>query len=77
MTVDLSSTSSQAVHADLDLTLSDASGVENVIGSAFADNLTGNTLDNVLEGGVGDDTLAGGTGNDTYDFARHRRAKAR
>ena len=40
-------------------------GVENVIGSGFADTLTGDEFANELSGGAGDDTLAGGKGNDT------------
>lgn len=51
------------------------SGVENLIGSAFADTLIGddgiNIIDgeggdDVLNGGVGPDTLSGGIGNDIY-----------
>ncbi len=41
-------------------------GIENLIGSRYADRLTGNTHDNVLDGGAGNDTLKGGDGNDTY-----------
>ncbi len=44
-------------------------GIENLIGSDFADTLTGNTLDNVLEGGGGADTLIGGGGSDTASYA--------
>ncbi len=41
-------------------------GVENVIGSDFADILTGdNATDNVLRGGAGNDTMSGLAGNDT------------
>lgn len=40
------------------------SGIENILGSAFADNLTGDASANRLEGGSGDDTLDGGTGDD-------------
>jgi Ca2+-binding RTX toxin-like protein len=42
------------------------SGIENVIGSAFADSLTGDAGANILNGGAGADTMAGGAGNDTY-----------
>lgn len=54
------------------------SGIENLIGSDYADTLTGdknaNTLsggagDDVLEGGAGADTLNGGTGRDTASYA--------
>lgn len=40
-------------------------GVENIIGSAFADTLTGNASANQLEGGFGGDALNGGDGDDT------------
>jgi Ca2+-binding RTX toxin-like protein len=40
------------------------SGIENVIGSAFADTLTGDSNANTLTGGAGNDTLAGGGGAD-------------
>ena len=43
-------------------------GVENVIGSDFADVLTGDDEDNVIEGGKAADTLAGGGGNDTVSY---------
>jgi Ca2+-binding RTX toxin-like protein len=51
-------------------------GIENVIGSAFADILTGNSAGNVLNGRAGNDTitgnnsadtLIGGAGNDALD----------
>jgi len=41
------------------------SGIENLIGSAFADILRGDANANVLDGGVGNDVLDGGDGNDT------------
>ena len=41
------------------------SGIENVIGSQYADILTGDAGNNVLDGSSGDDTLAGGAGADT------------
>ena len=70
VSVDLSSTAPQALNGgQVVLTLSDPTGVENVVGSAFNDSLTGNARDNVLEGGAGDDTLAGGAGDDIYVFA--------
>ena len=40
-------------------------GIENLIGSGFADILTGDGNANSLNGGAGDDTLDGGAGNDT------------
>ena len=40
-------------------------GIENLIGSDFADVLTGDANANRLEGGAGDDTLLGGAGDDS------------
>jgi len=40
-------------------------GIENLVGSAFADILTGDAGANVLSGGGGDDVLADGLGNDS------------
>ncbi|MEO7240633.1 MAG: calcium-binding protein, partial [Sphingomicrobium sp.] len=40
------------------------SGIENVIGSAFADIIAGDQGGNVLIGGAGDDQLSGNGGND-------------
>src|SRR2546427_705051 len=37
-------------------------GLENLIGSPFADTLTGNAATNVIDGGNGNDTLVGGGG---------------
>lgn len=42
-------------------------GVEGLIGSAFADTLTGNVGNNYLEGGAGDDVLIAGGGLDVID----------
>jgi Ca2+-binding RTX toxin-like protein len=62
---------------NLHVTLSDATAIENVIGTAYADTIIGNSRDNVLrglgeddelEGAGGNDTLDGGAGNDTYFF---------
>jgi Ca2+-binding RTX toxin-like protein len=41
------------------------SGIENLLGSAFADSLSGNASANVLTGAGGDDVLSGAAGNDT------------
>uniref|UniRef100_UPI00313DC09B beta strand repeat-containing protein n=1 Tax=Inquilinus sp. OTU3971 TaxID=3043855 RepID=UPI00313DC09B len=41
-------------------------GIENLLGSSFADVLTGNAGVNGLDGGAGADQMAGGAGNDTY-----------
>jgi hypothetical protein len=40
-------------------------GVENVVGSAFADTIVGDAGDNGIRGGAGDDRLDGGGGADT------------
>ncbi len=41
-------------------------GIENIIGSGFADTLIGDANDNAIQGGAGADTLTGGTGADTF-----------
>ena len=40
-------------------------GIENLVGSAYADTLTGTSLENSLAGGAGNDSLSGGAGADT------------
>jgi len=40
-------------------------GVENILGSAYADVFTGDSAANTLNGGAGNDSLMGGAGNDT------------
>src|SRR5581483_1586614 len=40
------------------------SGIENLLGSAYADTLTGDGNSNQLSGGAGNDTLDGGAGDD-------------
>ncbi len=40
-------------------------GVENILGSAYADVLTGDSAANTLNGGAGHDSLIGGAGNDS------------
>jgi Ca2+-binding RTX toxin-like protein len=42
-------------------------GLENLLGSGFADNLSGDAGHNVLAGGNGNDTLFGDTGFDTLE----------
>src|SRR5262245_3743902 len=41
-------------------------GIENIVGSAFADLLTGDGGNNSLGGGTGQDDMRGGAGNDQY-----------
>lgn len=45
-------------------------GIERLIGSAFADSLTGSFGNDVLEGGAGADALDGGSGADTASYER-------
>ena len=42
-------------------------GIENILGSGFADSLTGDAIANTLTGGAGNDTLTGGAGSDLLD----------
>ena len=64
ITVNLSETGWQpADGTSLRLNLSNAAGVNNVIGTAYGDTITGNSLDNLLQGLGGNDTIDGGTGN--------------
>lgn len=73
VTVDLAGHSASGFGTDK------VSGVEAVMGSAFADTLIGDKSDNVFSGGAGDDhirggkgsdLLSGGDGNDTFIWAR-------
>ncbi|MBY5999731.1 MULTISPECIES: peroxidase family protein [Alphaproteobacteria] len=41
-------------------------GIENLVGSGFADTLSGNGENNLIDGGAGEDNMAGGVGDDTY-----------
>lgn len=58
------------------------SGIEDLLGSAWADVLTGNTLSNALSGGAGNDLLAGGSGADRlyggagFDLASYAEARS-
>jgi VCBS repeat-containing protein len=62
ITVDLSNTGAQnTVNAGTDT----FTGVENAVGTGFADTITGSTVANMLVGGGGADTFTGGTGDDT------------
>ncbi|NTS66788.1 M10 family metallopeptidase C-terminal domain-containing protein, partial [Sphingomonas sp. HHU CXW] len=60
VTVDLSIFGAQATGVGNDT----LTGIENLLGSTFADTLTGDAGANRLDGGAGDDTLSGGDGND-------------
>jgi Ca2+-binding RTX toxin-like protein len=82
--VNLASTAAQTVNSNLTLTLSSATGIENVLGGSLNDTLTGNSRANVLTGGPGNDTYlfdtdsalgsdtvveAAGADTDTLDFS--------
>ncbi|MFN7169072.1 MAG: S8 family serine peptidase [Pannonibacter sp.] len=64
ITVNLNLTTGQSGgHAQGDILI----GIENIVGSAFADTLTGDINANALSAGAGDDILIGGAGADTLD----------
>lgn len=69
--INLSTATIQVVNANLSLTLSSATTIENVIGGTLGDTITGNSLDNVLAGGFGNDLYVFDTdlalGSDTID----------
>ena len=66
VTVDLTIAGAQnTLGAGIDTLL----GIENLIGSGFADTLTGDDGANLLEGGAGDDILDGGADIDTAIYA--------
>jgi Ca2+-binding RTX toxin-like protein len=57
----------------------DLDGIENIVGTAYADNITGDANNNKISGGAGNDTLIyrggldtldGGTGTDVADFSQ-------
>jgi Ca2+-binding RTX toxin-like protein len=62
--VDLSLATAQATNGAGKDTLD---GIENLVGSDFADKLTGDGVANLLVGGAGNDKLDGGTGADAMD----------
>jgi len=47
-------------------------GIENIIGSPFADTLVGGSEANILNGGSGNDTINGGLGTDTAAYSGAR-----
>jgi Ca2+-binding RTX toxin-like protein len=76
-TVDYSNTTGLGVHVDLSITTAQVTGgsgsdtltgIENLIGSNYADVLIGNSGNNILVGGLGVDTLTGGGGADHFSF---------
>ena len=64
VTLNLGLTTPQVVNANLTLTLSSATSIENLYGGSGNDLLTGNSLDNSIFGNAGNDTLTGAAGND-------------
>jgi len=63
ITVNLQQLTQQTVHAtNLKLTITDATGFENVTGGDQADIITGNSADNIFTGGLGNDTFIGNGG---------------
>ncbi len=65
ISIDLAQTDPQAViPGTLSLTLSNAMGISNVVGSPYDDSILGNARDNTLMGGGGQDLIAGMSGND-------------
>src|SRR5690606_16389142 len=64
VTIDLSETGPQS-WGDGTITLSDASGFENVFGSVHHDTIIGNSRNNGIVAGLGDDTVVAAGGDDT------------
>ena len=60
VTVDLGNETASGTSSGNDI----VTGIENVIGSDFADNITGDEFSNIISAGAGDDTLDGGEGDD-------------
>ncbi len=70
VTVNLSSDTALATHANRTLQTAaagQAENFENATGGAANDSLTGNAASNSLSGGIGNDTLTGADGNDTLN----------
>ncbi len=69
VSINLSSIAAQQISPGLTLTLSDAAGLEVVIGSANADTIIGNERDNTLIGAGGEDSISGAGGDDLIQAA--------
>lgn len=63
VTVNLATNAAVGGHANGD----SFDGIENILGSTFADSLTGDIAVNILRGGGGNDTLFGGANDDRLD----------
>ena len=59
-----SASGNEGGHAEGDRLLG---GIENLIGSSYADRLFGDGLDNMLSGGAGNDMIVGNAGHDTVE----------
>jgi len=64
----LSQTTFQAASGDAGITLTNDTGLENIIGTNNQDWLEGNARDNIIQGRGGDDYLLGEAGNDVYRY---------
>lgn len=69
--VNLATLTPQVVNASKTDTIT---GIENLVGSFYADTLTGDANNNLIDGGPDNDTMSGGAGIDTvsYDNAARR-----
>ncbi len=64
ITLNLSLTTVQSIHANRSIQLTDAAGIENFLGGSGNDTVIGNSQPNRLEGRAGNDSLNGAGGND-------------
>ena len=65
VTLNLGTTNAQTVApGGLELTINDATALDNVVGSSLSDSITGNSAANNITGGGGLDQIDGGAGND-------------
>ncbi|WP_162559093.1 cadherin domain-containing protein [Sphingorhabdus sp. EL138] len=62
--INLGTTAASAIIANSESSGDQLTGIENALGSHYADTITGNADDNILKGNRGDDTLTGLTGAD-------------
>ncbi|MEM7470504.1 MAG: calcium-binding protein [Pseudomonadota bacterium] len=64
VTVDLTDSNN---NSGADIANDTYTGIENIVGTDFADNLTGDAGENTIFGGIGNDTLVGGEAADSLD----------
>ncbi len=67
VTIDLSLSTPQAVHANRTIELVSPEAFENIIGGSGLDTLLGNASANRIQGRSGNDLLSGGAGNDQLE----------